>query len=133
MVALLVTGLIWYLIEEINKVRVVLREIDEDSSNGFMEYSLAFRVFMLWRLVLNGHLSWSWKTKAWSQILSNSNSEFRPLGAKYTRTKGGRKLYTACDYVAYHMTFGKGHTIEAFAISGVPDGTPLQIEYRTAG
>ena len=133
-VALLVTGLTWYSIEEINKVRVVLRKIDKDRFKGSPEYSLAFRVFMLWWLVLDGHLSWSWKTRAWSQILGNSNSEFRPLGEehRFYRTKKGRKLDTACDYVAYHMSLGRSHTIEAFTLSGVPDVIPLRIDYRPA-
>ena len=133
-VALLVTGLTWYSIEEINKVRVVLRKIDKDRLKGSPEYSLAFRVFMLWWLVLNGYLSWSWKTRAWSQILSNSDSEFHPLGEEhgFYRTNKGRKLDTACDYVAYHMRCEKSHIINAFALIGVPDVIPLRIEYRTA-
>lgn len=134
MVALLVTGLTWYLIDEINKVRVILRKIDNDHLDGSPEYSLAFRVFMLWWLVLNGNLSWSWKTRAWSQILGNSNSEFHPLGEehKFGWTIGGRKLYTACDYVAYHMSGEKRHIIKAFTLSSVPDGIALRIEYRPA-
>lgn len=120
--ALFVTGLTWYIIEEINKVRISLRKIAKDGLGEVSNNSLAFRMFMLWWLVQNGHLSWTWETRAWKQILSNSSSEFVPLrGNKIPWTREGRELKTACDYVAYHMNSEKVSNEKPFAIGGAPD------------
>ena len=58
---------------------------------------------MLWWLVTNGHSAWMWDTKAWFKILTNEKSEFPPSNQVWMRSPSGRRILSACDYVAYFM------------------------------
>ena len=98
-VALVVTGATWYLIEIINGVRVSAR-VAQDFEMGRPNYNLAYRLFMLWWLIIHGHSSWMWRTKAGFAILKNSDSFFPPSNEV---NPSNPRIASACDYVAYFM------------------------------
>ena len=96
--ALLITGLVWYSIEESNNIKRSRRDL-----NKRPKYCLAFRVYMVGWLIMNGHLWWMRKSRAWSEILRNSDEGFEPLAKRAPPHENEYGALTACHYVAYHM------------------------------
>ena len=101
LVAVLVTGLVWYVVEGTNNVRTWKKSWK--SSSGYRRkpitttYTFEKRIFMLLWLIRHGHFIWMLKSGAGFAILTNINSRFTPNCSKeylrYLRDK------TACDYV----------------------------------
>ena len=96
--ALIITGSVWYLIEESNKMKASRRDL-----NKRPRYSLALRVYMVGWMAMNGHLSWMRKSKAWSEILENRDGGFKPRVRLAEPYESGYGFLTACHYVSYHM------------------------------
>ena len=101
--ALFVTGTTWYLIETINHVRASARSAQNFFEVDAPNYHLAFRLTMLWWLAMHGHISWMWNTMALSRILKNDNTSFISASEIKNSSSSGRRIVSACDYVAYFM------------------------------
>ena len=109
--ALLITGSVWYSIEEWNKLKASRRDL-----NKRPKYSLALRMYMVGWLVMNGHLSWMRKSKAWSAILENSDRGFRPTVRRAEPYESEYGYLTACHYVSYHMSRPRPSHSDAFSL-----------------
>lgn len=96
--ALLITGSVWYSMEESTNIKASRRYLDQ-----IPKYSPAFRMYMVGWLVTNGHLSWMRKSKAWSEILKNSDRGFEPTVRLAAPSRSKYGPLTACHYVSYHM------------------------------
>ena len=114
-VALLITGVVWYSIEEINNIRIFYRD-----RRKAPRYGLAYRIYMLGWVVVNGGFPWLRQTGAWSQILSNSKNDFLPA-LKYKLPHGNPEtpFRTACHYVAFFMSLPLWKPCDPFALDDI--------------
>ncbi len=112
-IALLVTGYSWSLIEGFYKVKAWRGRSKEAVSQGRSKYGLAIRVFMIFGLIKEGHSRWMWKTNAWWQIITNSDSDFSPSDLLRMPPFQGA---TACDYVSYFASPFDSDPKEAFEL-----------------
>ena len=101
--ALFITGLTWYLIETINGIRASAQSAQNFFENDAPKYRLAYRIYMLCWLVIDGHSFWMWNTSAWFRILTNDSSFFSPSNEVKMESPSGRRIRSACDYVAYFI------------------------------
>ena len=115
--ALVITGSVWYLIEEWNKIKASRRDLDK-----LPTYCLAFRIYMVGWLVMNGHLSWMRKSKAWSEILDNSYRGFEPTVRRAKPYESEYGSLTACHYVSYHMSQPWPSRSDPFSLDELPRG-----------
>ena len=71
--ALTIAAFAWFLLEQINSVRMWWSEnlLSQDFEHP-ADYSLGVRLTMLLLLVKYGRFRWMLKTKAWAYVLSNS-------------------------------------------------------------
>ena len=73
-VALAVTGISWFIIEQTNDYRA-WRERDPDANpKSAPKYSITVRIAMLLWLMANGHTKWMRKTGVWLPLLRNTPS-----------------------------------------------------------
>ena len=77
-VALLVTGALWWFIEEANRFRSWQKGDVKPA-----EYCLTLRILLILWLVKNGHIAWMLKTGAARRILTNSPSGFIAMASTF--------------------------------------------------
>ena len=112
-IALLVTAITWYLIEETNHTRFWQQNNiiswqqdipDQKPSLKKSEYNLGVRVFMLLWLVIAGHLRWTIKSGALRAVLTKSDAKFlRGWSGGLFKPPSGFENWTACEYVHFFM------------------------------
>ena len=115
--ALLITGSVWYSLEESNKMKATRQDL-----NKIPKYSLALRVYMVGWLVMNGHLSWMRKSRAWLAILENNDRGFEPTVRRAEPYRSGYGPLTACHYVSYHMNPPRPSCSDPFSLDNLPFG-----------
>ena len=72
-IALLTTGALWFLMEEVNNY-VRWRRWSHDAR---LQFTIGTRIGMLAWLRGHGHTNWMWQTGAWWRLLINSDSGVR--------------------------------------------------------
>ncbi|KAM0805950.1 hypothetical protein BDR22DRAFT_192223 [Usnea florida] len=108
-IALLIAGTAWFLLEEGNNFRRWQRRRIPDTRTRFTFGARLAMLAWLWR---RGHTEWAWKSDAWWRILIDSPSKlFQP-----ERARG----LTACEYVSrYEEEFSLHSTFEPYGIDNV--------------
>ena len=107
-IVLLTTAISWLTMEEINQTKAWHKENarTDRSKSEILDYKnqsrIGVRIFMVWWLIIHGHLAWAWKTKALSQILINSRSP-NNLTAKHFPVEAPIEQQSACVYVAFYI------------------------------
>lgn len=115
--ALLITGATWYSIVETNNIRAWKQYNSGIPPTEGPNYSLGVRIFMLVWLVRNGHASWMWKSRAFSEILTNSTRTFGPVNWQRMPRPGRcyKQPETACEYVSFYTNPYNGWWVEPFS------------------
>ena len=108
-IALLIAGTAWLLLEEGNNFRNWQRRRIPDTRTRF---TFGARLAMLAWLWSRGHKEWAWKSDAWWRILTDSASTiFEPDIARGL---------TACEYVSRYEKESSLHSLfEPYAIDNV--------------
>ncbi len=107
-VVLLTTAISWLTMEEINQIKTWHKENarTDRSKSDILDHKnqsrIGVRIFMIWRLLIHGHLPWAWKSKALPQILINSRSPIN-LTVNHNPVERPIEQQSACVYVAYYM------------------------------
>lgn len=107
-IVLLTTAISWLTMEEINQTKVWHKEnarTDRSRSDILVDknqFRIGVRIFMIWWLIIHGHLTWAWKSGALLQILINSRSPIN-LTAKHFPVETPLEYQRACVYVAYYI------------------------------
>ncbi len=107
-IVLFTTAISWLTMEEISQTKAWLKENarTDRSKSDILDHKIQFkigvRIFMIWWLITHGHLTWAWKTKAFSQILINSRSPI-DLTAMHYPVQAPIEQQSACVYVAYYI------------------------------
>ena len=118
-VALIITGGSWYVIEQINSYRKWRRRSTEQQYDGNTHFSLAVRLAMIALLLLKGHTRWMFKSGAWWRLIVDHRSRF------VSRYDLGKGSLTAGEYVSKHIrsgTFQRGPLIRrAFVLKKTVD------------
>lgn len=94
LVALVVTGGSWFVIEQVNSYNKWRRTNGERQHNRKTQFSLAVRFALIKFLVLHRHTRWMFKSGAWWRLIVNHSSRhiYGP--------DGENAELTACDYVS---------------------------------
>ncbi len=130
-VLLLTTAISWLTMEEINQIKAWQKENarTDRSKSDILDHKnqsrIGVRIFMIWWLLIHGHMTWAWKSRALSQILINSSTPINLL-AKHNPPVSGPPIeqQSACVYVAYYI--GKWSS-ETGYYAGHPGQNPFSI------
>ena len=113
-IALLIAGTSWFLLEEGNNFRNWQRKRIPDTRTRFTRTRFTFgaRLAMLAWLWRTGHTKWAWKSDAWWRVLTDSAS-------KLSKPEEARGL-TACEYVSrYEEEFSLHSSLQPYGIDNV--------------
>lgn len=99
--AVIITGGIWWTINQVNSVRRWIRKpelVDKSDNKRDPQYSIGVRLAMLYYLVFSGHMKWMFRSNIWLRVLANSkkvgdtvHDEFPPP-PEYTTTVAGHYI-----------------------------------------
>ena len=117
-IALLTTGALWYVLEEVNNY-LRWRKRTHYVEN---EFTLGQRTAMLVWLQQNGYTGWMWESGAWWRILFNSDSR-----ADSPIQVAGR---SACEIVSIHALHGSRTAFDPFHPHNKYEWEYLRKDYR---
>ena len=116
-IALILTGISWWLMEQLNSFLAWRRRGSGDQRcRERPDYVITVRLAMLGWLVCSGHWSWMRKSGAGWHILNNSNSGFRNKHMYSVWVKASKGL-TAGDFVSKFANEDVDRLTESFLIS----------------
>ena len=99
-VALIITGGSWFVIEQVNSFRKWRRRSTEEQYDGNTHFSLAVRLAMIALLLSKGHTRWMLESGAWWRVVIDHRSRF--VG----RYDNGKGSLTAGEFVSKHIRSG---------------------------
>ena len=107
-IAVLIAGTSWFLLEEGNNYRVWKMRRVPDTRTRFTVGARLAMLAWLWR---KGHTKWAWKSDAWWRVLTDSAS-------RLSEPEEASRL-TACEYVSRYEYRSRQSRFEPYRISNV--------------